>query len=132
MNLRLDDFRMKDKRDIDYTDLERYQWLHKIRDIIEMDHLEKIRPGLYLYHPLPGRKMYHVLRVEPTPGGKDRFGRTAVITCSCQGMMTNDICSHAIALRILLEYPREQVIYAYRAPGPEERKEIEEYKLGGG
>ena len=40
------------------------------------------------------------------------------ISCSCQGMESRQICTHAIALRIILGYDPEDVpiYYEYRAP----------------
>jgi len=111
MNTTLDQFSHRQHpRGVNFHDAER--WVGKVRQILKHDKLERLErgpPEVYLYHPLPGRKQYHILRVILT--------EPPTITCTCQGMQKNDICTHAIALRILLGLPRDRVYYTYRAPG---------------
>ncbi len=92
---------------------EKYRdWRAKIYDIVQRDSFEEVAPNIYLYHPLPGRKKHHILRVEHRPPGE------VWISCSCQGMESRQICTHAIALRIILGYDPGDVpiYYQYRAP----------------
>lgn len=104
--------------------IERNNWKDKIWEILKHDSFEHLPVSgptdYYLYHPLPGRKMYHILTVE--------YGISKVkITCSCQGMMKNGVCTHAVALRIASGFGKEHVIYDYKALGEYERDLIRHY-----
>lgn len=106
--------------------MERNGWRDKVWEIIKADSFEELpRPedyigDIYLFHPLPGRKMYHILTVSYR-------GNNIEISCSCQGMMKNHICSHAIALRVVLGFQSGYVKYKYIAPGSIERDILAEY-----